>query len=74
MNYTKKAFQLAIYLLGAFSIIAAAATVSFIPDGAGWDERFLVVTSAIGPWLISVMIVWAAGGIIPAMDTSRDDD
>jgi len=67
--------------LFAFAVVigvSSFAASSNVGDGASWDERFLAFNSAAAPWIVSTMIVWAAGEIIKAINErpgqpGRDD-
>jgi hypothetical protein len=66
-----KVFRNTSFMFGVFTIVASFAALDQIPDGASWSARYLAVGSAMAPWLISGMIVWAAGEIIKVMKDSE---
>jgi len=59
-----KVFRTSTVAFGVLAVVAAFAAVDQFPDGASWSSQFLAVGSAMTPWMISSMIVWAAGEII----------
>lgn len=73
-----KVFRNTSFLLAVFVIVSGFAASSNVGDGASWDERFIAFSSAAAPWIVSAMIVWAAGEIIKAINEglvqpSRDE-
>lgn len=62
-----KVFRNSTYGLMAFMVIAFIASENSMPDGAEWSDRFLAYSSAVAPWLVSAVIVWAAGEIVKAL-------
>ena len=70
MSLQMNKFRTATVLYGLFAIVAAFAAVDQFPDGASWSIKFLAVGSAMTPWMIASMIVWAAGEIIKVMKGS----
>jgi hypothetical protein len=66
-----KVFRNSSIVLGVFTIVAVIAAHDQIPDGASWSARYLAAGSAMAPWFISSMIVWAAGEIIKVMKDSE---
>jgi hypothetical protein len=62
-----RVFRTTAILTGVAAMLAAYAAVDQVEDGASWTIRFLAVGSGMTPWLISSMIVWAAGEIIKVM-------
>ena len=68
-----KVFRNSSILLAVFTAVAVFAALDQIPDGASWSARYLAVGSAMAPWLIASMIVWAAGEIIKVLKGSDSD-
>ena len=66
-----KVFRNTSFLFSVFTIVAMIAALDQIPDGASWSARYLAAGSAMAPWVISGMIVWAAGEIIKVMKDSE---
>jgi hypothetical protein len=62
-----RVFRTTTVLYGVAAMVAAFAAVDQLPDGASWSLKFLAVGSAMTPWIIVSMIVWAAGEIIKVM-------
>jgi hypothetical protein len=62
-----RAFRTATIVYGVLAMVAAFAAVDQVPDGASWSIKFLAVGSGMAPWMITSMIVWAAGEIIKVM-------
>ena len=68
-----KVFRSTSYVASAFVVIAIIAGINTVPDGAGWDERFVAMSAAVAPWIVVATIVWAAGEIIEAIRQDRSD-
>ena len=68
----EKVFRTSTYVLIALMVITMFAADNSIPDGAEWSDRFLAYSEAIAPWLVSAVIVWAAGEIVRAVRPSDD--
>jgi hypothetical protein len=62
-----RVFRTTTVLYGVAAMVAAFAAVDQLSDGASWSLKFLAVGSAMTPWIIVSMIVWAAGEIIKVM-------
>jgi hypothetical protein len=68
----ERVFRTSTYVLVAVMVIASIAAENSVPDGAEWSDRFLAYSSAVAPWLVSAMIVWAAGEIVKAIRSGDD--
>jgi len=64
---TSKVFRNTSYVFLVLILIAAFAAESSVGDDAGFADRFLAYSPAVNPWIISAVIVWAAGEIIGAI-------
>ena len=62
-----RVFRNSSYALVAMIVVLGFAVDSTLPDGADWAERLVAWSSAVAPWLVSAMIVWAAGEIVKAI-------
>lgn len=63
-----RVFRNTSFLLAVMIVVSGFAASSNVGDGASWDERILAFSSAAAPWIVSAMIVWAAGEIIKAIN------
>ena len=68
----EKLFRRTEYVLLAMMVIVSIAAGNSVPDGAEWSDRILAYSSAVAPWLVSAMIVWAAGEIVKAIRSGDD--
>ena len=75
-----RVFRNSTYALLAMIVVLGFAVDSTLPDGADWADRLVAWSSAVAPWLVSAMIVWATGEIVKAIryqdagDGGSDDD
>jgi hypothetical protein len=65
--HMQRVFQTTAILYGVAAMVAAFAAVDQLADGASFSTKFLAVGSGMTPWVISSMIIWAAGEIIKVM-------
>jgi hypothetical protein len=65
--HMQRVFQTTAIFYGVTAMVAAIAAVDQLADGASFSTKFLAAGSGMTPWLISSMIVWAAGEIIKVL-------
>jgi hypothetical protein len=67
-----KVFRNTTYVAMVFIVMTCIAASNTVPDGADWDVKFIAFSSAVTPWMVTAMIVWAAGVIVEAINRGRD--
>jgi len=70
---SSKVFRNTTYVAMVFIAMTGIATSNTVPDGAGWDVRFMAFSSAVTPWMVTAMLVWATGVIVEAINRGRDE-
>ena len=68
-----KVFRNTTYVAMVFIVMTGIAASNTVPDGADWDVKFIAFSSAVTPWMVTAMIVWAAGVIVEAINRGRDE-
>ena len=64
---SSKSFRITNVIFVAFMVAASYASVDVLGDEADWTDRLVSLSSAVTPWLLALMILWATSQIVDAI-------